>query len=221
MLATPAYSGSIAVECAGAVAAALFNMAGRGIVCDWKILPGCCYVDIARDRLAATFLRSDATDLIFIDDDLGFPADALWSLLRHDRDIVGGVYPKKQDPAAWPVGIFGTADGRPLVDPETGLIECAGLPTGFLRIRRRVIEALATDERRYTTDEGEEVWDIFPRDRKGGRKWGEDFRFCQIAREAGFKLWCEPRIAFSHVGRKAWTGDYHDWLRRQPGGDLA
>ena len=221
MLATPAYGGSVAVECAGAVSAALFNMAGRGVACDWRILPGLCYVDIARDRLAATFLESPCTDLVFVDDDVGFPADALWKLLRHDRDIVGGVYPKKQADTAWPAAILGTEDGHPLVDPETGLIECVGLPTGFLRIRRRVLETLATDERRYTTDDGDALWDLFPRDRFGGKKWGEDTRFCRIAREAGFRLWCEPDITFQHVGRKAWTGNYHDWLRQQPGGDLS
>lgn len=191
------------------------------MVAEVRLLPGLCYADIARDRLAADFLASDATDLIFIDDDVGFPADGLWKLLRHDRDIVGGMYPKKQDPVAWPSAILGAPDGRPLVDHETGLIESAGLPTGFLRIRRRVIEVLATDERRYTTDDGDALWDLFPRDRFDGRKWGEDFRFCQLAREAGFQLWCEPRITFSHVGRRAWTGNFHEFLCRQPGGSHA
>lgn len=217
LIATPAYSGSVSVEYVGALLSGLTDLAQRGIETDVKILPGLCYIDLARDQLAGLFLKSDCTDLVFIDDDVGFPADGLWKLLQHDRDIVGGIYPKKTETPQWPFIAAADADGNFVCDPETGLIECEGLPTGFLRIRRNVFEVMTEKfhERRYTNDQGDELHEFFPVERIGNRKFGEDYRFCQMARECGFKLWADPDIDFSHAGRKVWTGNYGKFVRQE------
>src|ERR1700687_4445217 len=50
----------------------------------------------ARNRLAAHFLESKATDILFVDSDITFnPEDAL-SLLQFDEPVVGGIYSRKQ-----------------------------------------------------------------------------------------------------------------------------
>lgn len=214
-IATPAYSGSVSVEYAGALIAGLSDLNRRGIQTDISILPGLCYIDLARDQLARLFLLSDATDLIFVDDDVGFQPDGLWQLLRHDRDIVGGVYPKKTEQPEWPFKPLANENGGYVFDAETGLIECEGLPTGFLRIRRNVLERMtnAFPERVYVNDQGDQLHEFFPVERVGYRKFGEDYRFCQMARECGFRLWAEPDLTFTHTGRKVWAGNYDKFAR--------
>jgi len=204
-LATPTYSGQLSVEYVGSLLANLADLTVRGIVPDIAFKPGLCYVALARNELVSDFLASGADDLVFLDDDVGFPADGIWKLLRHDLDIVAGVYPTKRDDTYFPLRYL--PDGGFLTD---GLIEVEGLPTGFMRVRRRVIERMIEKmpERKFT-DPVSKVshYDLFACERVDGVWWGEDYRFCQLARQLGFKLWADPDIDFRHVGRNVWRGN--------------
>ena len=56
----------------------------------------------ARNVLTHQFLESQATHLMWIDSDIGFNATDIVSMLIADRDIVCGIYPKKEvDWARW------------------------------------------------------------------------------------------------------------------------
>jgi hypothetical protein len=204
-IATPTYSGQLSVEYVGSLMANLADLTVREIVPDIAFKPGLCYVALARNEMVGDFLASDADDLVFIDDDVGFPADAVWKLLRHDVDIVGGVYPYKRDDGQFPIRYL--PEGAPVIN---GLMLVEGLPTGFLRIRRRVFERMieAMPERKFT-DPISKICnhDLFACERVDGVWWGEDYRFCQLARSLGFKIWVEPDIDFRHVGRNVWRGN--------------
>ena len=58
-----------------------------------------------RNTLVAQFMDmckehpNDYTHLMFIDSDIGFPPQAIARLIAYDKDIVGGVYPRKS--IAW------------------------------------------------------------------------------------------------------------------------
>lgn len=213
-IAIPAYTGSLTVQCAASLFAGLGDLARRGIVAEVRFLAGLCYIDIARDKMAAEFLASDCTDLVFLDDDVGFPPDGLWQILRHDRAIVGGVYPKKRDDLQWPFKPLRSPEGNYVMDDD-GLLECSALPTGFLRISRKALETMiaAMPERAYSDDEGQALHDLFPRDRIDGRKRGEDYGFCALARDCGLKLFCEPDLTLTHTGQHTWTGNYDSFVR--------
>ena len=53
-------------------------------------------VSVARNQLAADFLESDCTHLLFIDSDIGFKAEHVAQLLARDCDLIGGLYPYKK-----------------------------------------------------------------------------------------------------------------------------
>jgi len=110
----------------------------------------------ARNTLVAHFLESDCTDLLFIDADIKFETEDIFTLLALEEPIVGGVYPRKQldwgriskaAKAGVPAeqlpyyGFIGVmnwqAEGDYSLDE---LIEVRHLGTGCLRIRRHVIE---------------------------------------------------------------------------------
>lgn len=202
-LATPTYSGNLSVEYVGSLLANLADLTARGIVPDVNFLPGLCYVALARNQQLSMFLDSGASDLVFIDDDVGFPPDAIYRLLRHDREVVAGVYPQKRDDQRFPVRLLPGAC-------ESGLLECEGLPTGFMRIRRDVIERMIErmPERVFVDLEtGDRHYNFFSCEQVGQTWWGEDYRFCQLARSIGVRLWCDPDIDFRHVGRNVWRGN--------------
>lgn len=71
-------------------------LAKNGIECEPIFILGESLITRARNNIVAKFLNNPAnTHLIFIDGDISFnPADVL-KLLKHDKDLVGGIYPMK------------------------------------------------------------------------------------------------------------------------------
>ncbi len=217
-IATPTYAGTLCLGYVESLFAGLGNLADAGHSATVRFLPGNCYIALARNQMVTQFLETDCTDLIFIDDDVSFSPEGLVKLLSHDVDIVGGVYPMKTiDPGNYPVRVMVNDDQTPKV--ENGLIECDGIPTGFMRIRRVVIEAMikAYPDREFKDSRTEKThFDLFACERENGVWWGEDYRFCQLAICAGFRIWAEPKIDFKHFGQYGWAGNYHDFLCQQP-----
>lgn len=178
------------------------------------------YVHRARNTLARKFLASDATDLLFIDSDMGWDFKSVPRLLTRPYEFVGGAYPFKQDNEDYPVSILSNAHGTPLVDPATGCIAAAMLPTGFWRLRRSVFEKMEPNCDWYW-DNGEKTVAFFETPIVDHEWIGEDPWFCRKWLSIGGQIWCDPNIDFTHVGTKEWTGNYHEFLLRQPGGAKA
>lgn len=214
MLAVPTYSGDVMAECVTGLFGALHELLKIGVTSDFLIESGNCHVDDTRNSVVREFLKSDCEDLIFIDADVGFKASDVARLVSYDRDIVGGVYPKKEDELSFPV----LAEGELWAD-EDGLVEVLGLPTGFLRIRRKVLEVLRDGAVSFIGQNGEpEPYHvIFERRIEAGKRWSGDYAFCRKARDAGFKLYADPEMSFSHTGNKSWRGALGDYWRRKAG----
>jgi hypothetical protein len=103
------------------------------------------------------------------------------------------------------------------------LIEARHLGTGCLRIRRHVIESMikklgdyitfdySTDESQF---QGRTGYDLFPTGPdiryplgSGGRQYlSEDWSFCELARQCGFKLYAAPWIHLTHSGNMDYCG---------------
>jgi hypothetical protein len=144
----------------------------------------------ARNRLLAHFLDSKATDLIFIDADITFNSEDVFSLLALEEEIVGGIYPRKQldwtrIAAAAKAGIppdqlpyYGFIPVMNWVQagefPLDSLIEVRHLGTGFLRIRKSAIETMieklgesitfdySSDEPQFINRVGHDLFPIGP-----------------------------------------------------------
>ena len=176
---------------------------------------GDCYLASARNRLVHKFLTEfpDGTDLFFLDDDIGWSdAEAPLRLLQDDVDVVAGVYPKKQEKLEFPV-VMDESLGH-LIQSPSGLFKALRVPTGFLRIKRHVLEKMAAVSPTYTQalPEGGSVIiaEIFQMGVKGGLWWGEDFDWCNKWVAMGGEIWVDPTIEFTHSGRKQWKGRLWD-----------
>jgi len=178
-----------------------------------------------RAQIVAAFLQDKAaTDLIFIDSDVAWEPYGLQALLDHDVDVVAGAYPKRQDPITF---MYRAAEGPLIGDPDTGLVEVWGMPGGFMRIKRHVLE---------------KMWDAYPdlvmidqsvpggkccrmfdpywyTDEKGIKKvQSEDYSFCSRWRDIGGKVYLDARIGMAHIGTKAFMGKLGEWkdILRKP-----
>lgn len=178
MVATPLYGGAEADYLRAVVG--LTGAAERaGLECGFAWLSNNAAIDRARNVLAAAFLQSDATHLLFVDGDIGFVPDDVLGLVQRmqadaDLAVIGAPCPKRQ--VNWSLVATaadrGLAQGNPaalerfsglftldLLDPGGQFrldqpIELTRLGTGLMMIRRDVIEALGLrhPELRYAAD---------------------------------------------------------------------
>lgn len=188
-----------------------------GIPTAYLLLAGNCHVDDSRNAVVREFLKSDCTDLVFLDADVSWEPQHLIDLCRFELDVVGGVYPYRRD------------DGnslmpyRPLpgpVVPKDGLLEVEGLPTGFLRIRRPVLEAMVKTAAHFAKDGSDLVPLIFERDIHGGGRRGGDINFCMKWRAMGGKLYAATDFRLGHCGKQIIRDSLAASLRRQAGTTL-
>jgi len=176
----------------------------------------CGNTDIADARalMVTRFLAGSGTDLVFVDNDVSWQAGALLKLLDYPVDMVAGIYPRRADPIGFPVRYI--EQSEILADPKTGLIEAAGVPAGFLRCSRAMLEQMTAAypdlayERR-----GERIVGLFDPHKTGFAKLGEDYSFCQRWRDLGGKVWIDPEIQMGHIGSKVFAGHLGDWLRNR------
>lgn len=214
LLATPAFQGVEAIY-----AFALFEsakaLAAAGIETELAILSGDCHVDDSRNRLVRQFLTTDCTDLVFLDADLRWYASDIVALCQHDRDVVAATYPLKQKEEDFPARFM---PGEIWSDKD-GLIEVEGIPTGFLRIRRCVLEKLFAVSKTYQGSANDETLTplIFERTLEDGTRWGGDYTFCRKWKALGGRIWLMPSARLEHVGANTWSGNVGSYLRRKNG----
>jgi predicted O-methyltransferase YrrM len=174
-------------------------LSAAGIQSAYYLLQGNCHVDDARNAVVRDFLRSDCTDLVFLDGDVSWPPESLVALCLCDRDLVGGIYPYRREnelEESMPVRMLtGVND----IDAD-GLLEVEGLPTGFMKIKRHVLETMAATSRHFIKDDGLPHPVVFERDYYGGGRRGGDIRFCMVWREMGGKVWAMPELRLGHCG---------------------
>src|SRR3546814_16306583 len=113
-----------------------------GVAFTHSFLIGNSLVHDARNRLISDFLhREEATDLLFIDADIGWEPEAALRLIQSPHDVIGGAYPQKRE---WPGGPLFNVGLKKGATQTNSLLEGdflgAGFPTELGRgcVRERV-----------------------------------------------------------------------------------
>lgn len=209
----PCYDGKVDVD----TARSLLNeqVAAQAMDCELRVafLPGSSLITHARNQLAQDFLDSDADRLVFVDADVSWDLGSLLRLAHHPKDVVGGAYRFKTEPESYPVSWL----DRPELwaDPETGLLDVAAVPGGFLAISRDVFAKLreAFPDRAYSHG-GHDFHGYFHAPIIGGQMYGEDSAFCTDWRSIGGQVWLDPTLRLTHSGGvNTYTGVIGDWLK--------
>lgn len=191
-IATPSLSGTACVQFTRSMVDTVKALTMAGMEVQWRVLSFCNFIDAARNQMVREFLMTDYTDLVFIDDDMGWSVDGFMRMLTKDVDVVGAICPRRTDPVQWNANLLRDERGSRI--ERDGLLECAYVGTGIMRIRRTVLEAMAPP------------W--FDTAWEGGRKIGEDAWFCREWRQRGGRIWAEPDITVTHSGMNEWSGNY-------------
>lgn len=180
------------------------------------LLEGNCHVDDARNTIIARFLATDCTDLVFIDADVSWEPEQLVELLSYqDVDIVGGVYPYRRPDKVLEVPARFKAGATPV----GGLMEMSGIPTGFMRIRRHVIEEMAKYAPTYLHS-GMQIPILFERTLENDVRWGGDLNFCNRWRARGGKVQAVYDMVLGHASKAVYRGSLGEFVRRQAGSTL-
>lgn len=224
-IATPSYGGMVTTGYTWSLLGSIPVLQAAGIDAGAKYVNNGA-VHVARNILTANFMASGKSHLMFIDADLSWEPNALVRLVAVSEnfglDVCCGVYPRKTDPISFPVNLP-EADGGPVLHPESGMWEVRDAPTGFLLIRRSVIERMmaAYPERkcrlRENTPSEEEPYEFclfdFYKD-TNGLYLSEDFGFTRLYQGIGGRIWADPTIALTHYGTRAYGGKLLDLIDR-------
>lgn len=166
-----------------------------------------------RNSLVAKFLAFEpkSTHLMFIDADIGFEPEEVLKLILANKDVAGGLYPKKSLPIQYVVNRI------PNSQKEGNLVEVANLGTGFMLIKRQVIETLI--QRRPDLHYADAIgldpkydpykYALFDTQIDPSTKeyLSEDYYFCKLWRENGGQIWADLSINLKHTGYYAFNGD--------------
>ena len=143
----------------------------------------------SRNILINAAKEQECTHILFIDDDMTYPADGLTKLLEHDLDVVSGVYLSRSYPHQSVVFDLADDDGLAcpmyLIDkPSLKPIVAAGF--GFLLVKMSVFDKMDEPYVRLGEMDVEE--------------WCDDLGFCKRMREAGIQLYADMTVLCGHMG---------------------
>jgi glycosyltransferase involved in cell wall biosynthesis len=241
-VATPCYGGMVTEPYLHSLLRLVTFAHRNGLTIDINTIVNESLVTRARNELVAAFMASEATHLVFIDADIAFDVEAFMRLYAAGKDVAVGAYPKKRldwerirrtaqlQPdgdagrlsragADFAINFAGSArDEAPVqVTVIDGLIPLLDAGTGFMMIRRAVIERLmaAHPELHYASDDPDadparepHRWALFDTllEPVTKRYLSEDYTFCRRWQALGGEIWLDPQIELTHVGSMKYQG---------------
>ena len=170
----------------------LLKLVARGGY-DFHILVASEGYTIAENRnyIAVQALNNKSDYLLMVDDDMTFEVDTLDRLIAVDKPIVGVAYHPRSETGE----IIKYLDETHAVrlehtdDPKYKVpFQCHATGTGIILIKCEVFAKVPRP------------WFDFVFLPTGQCAKGEDWFFCEKAKESGFETWTEPRIKVGHLG---------------------
>ena len=223
-VATPAYDGKVDSEFAQSLAESAQAATVFGIYFSAEVMSNGAFIDLARNTFVWRFLNlpeyQACTHLFFIDADLKWQSSAFVSLIANcdeDRPVVAGAYRRRQEPEDYPIKWApepGHDEGDDRLWLIDGWMQCNRVATGFLCIRRNILEEMAKDAPRMNIANHEPIPRLFYTYLdKDGRFIGEDFAWCDdYVKRYDKKIEVWPEFDFVHGGHE---GNYAKYLSKE------
>ena len=240
MIATPCYGGMVHEGYLRGVSSVVADLSATGLPINIATVINESLITRARNELVKHFLLSKCTHLFFIDADICFQAKDVFRLISHNKDIVVASYPLKGQRWSNLEGMTDIKDVEEIrkrvidhvvnfkfnseedlkngkVNVEQGLVEIHEGGTGFMCIKRHVIEEIikANPQTAYQkevkfligpNDDGSR-WAVFDTEiEENGRYLSEDYLFCRRWQRLGGKIWLDPFVELTHMGTYAFQG---------------
>lgn len=140
-----------------------------------------------RDKIVSVvnYMIPRPTHILFMDSDVLPRPRTMSALLAHDKDIVSGAVPIHQK------GSFGWN-----VSKEEGFVPLKELPNNLFKVQSCGFGVVLVKMTVFDKLEWPYWRSLY---KPGLRTLGEDIYFCQKAIEAGFDIWCDPKVKCSHI----------------------
>ena len=224
-VATPAYDGKVDTYYAQSMLMAGQMSTVNGIEVSGSVMGNGAFIELARNVFVKQFLDAedmkDFTYFMFIDADLGFEPRAIAGLVRTGLPLSAGVYRRRQEPESYPARWITDGENEGLWVRD-GFVAHDRVPTGFMCIRRDVLERMVLEEQNHGVianlpEHGDVPWLFGTKFDEERRFVGEDFVFCdkymKLYREGVFDqpIWVWPDFDFNHGGYKC---NYQHWLAK-------
>lgn len=213
-IALPAYDFKVSLKLAVSLARFCQEAPQHGIDVQIGSVCGCSVVSRARNLAVADFLASSCTELIFIDSDINFEPDAIFRLMAWGSDKKKGIVaavPRVRDAKTTYIANLDYDENRQLTMNGMGLVRATDVATAFMWVSRQVFEDLRDSHPEWSYFDkraGRELSAIFHFDVRPDGYVGEDFLFCERAREAGYEVWVDPSITLGHMGVQEYVGNF-------------
>jgi hypothetical protein len=235
-IATPMYGGMCAGFYTQSIIQLLTTCQANGVDAEFSFMFNESLITRARNSLTHTFLKTDCTHLMFIDSDIKFRAEDVIHMIRAEKDIICGIYPKKEInwhsvKAAMDRGVpfdqLKSHTGSFVVNlvnyvgevtvPVNQPVEIFNGGTGFMLIKREVFDKLGESVPSYSNDvvdlggkmkQSEPIMEFFTTSIEPGtnRLLSEDYHFCRIWRESGGQVYAAPWCQLAHIGTYTFEG---------------
>ena len=206
----PVYDGKLNIKLAYTLAQLMPKALSLGVSVQLGHVSGYSIITMARNMLVDQFLKSDCTELLFIDGDVIAQPDDILRLLAQsgDKDVTAGSYPRRARDKKFFMDLYFNENDELEFDGAMMRINRVG--TGFMLIRRHVIERIAEISQKYLGQDGVgEVANVFEFSMLDGKFVGEDYTFCDKARAEGYKVWLDVEISLPHVGTEEFTNNFY------------
>lgn len=208
LIGTPAYDGKVD-------AAYAISLANTIRMCPpWVSISSCLHsyqpiLQLARNAIITIAVENGFDDLIFIDSDMAWEPEWVFSLLNREEQVVGGTARRKEEAERYAVHVL-PGNTAP---KSNGLVQTGFLGTGFLRIGREALMAVWNASVPYSAHGRNEraVCEVGVID---GHFYSEDVYLCRKLAAAGYQVWLDPSMTCRHIGTKEYKGDVAGFLQR-------
>ena len=211
-VAIPAYDGKLNIKTAFALAQLMPKAMQLGVSIYLSDLSNCSIITMARNALVHEFLKTDATELLFIDADVVVKPDDVLRLMAQsgDKDITAGAYPRRAKDQKFFADLYTDDNGD--LEFDGSLMRVKRAPTGFMLIQRHVIEQMvfAHPEWIYEKSPEEKMSAVFDFAIVDGKYVGEDYLFCDRATQMGFTVHIDVDISLPHVGQETFERNFRE-----------
>jgi hypothetical protein len=213
----PAYDFKVSVRLAIALAEFCVKAQQHGIQIQIANVSGCSVVSRVRNIIVGQFLESDAEHLFMVDSDIAFNADDVIRLLawNQTKPVVAGIGVARKKEKVF-FSMLDQDEENNIQMDKMGLVKAKRVGTGFIMIQRKVFEVLREDHPEWmyhdqNTDK--DLYSFFDFKSTPDGYIGEDYVFCDRAREHGFTVWIDPTIKLGHMGVHEYEGSFgEDYL---------
>lgn len=159
----------------------------------------------AREMFVNYALANQYDYILFLDSDMQFPEDIIEKLIKHDKEIISGLYFQRQPPYN-PLLYKKTLDKEEvyfnsITEIQQELFEVDGVGAGCLLIKTEIFSKM---ESPYF-----HPWISSTR----LSSLSEDFAFCHRAKEAGYKIYVDANVECGHITQQVVRKTHFDNCR--------